>query len=219
MRVLLVAPTALYSQQRPIKQRCVHLPGLTMAMLAAVTPTHIHLRIIIETTDEIPFDEHWDLVGLTGMGSGLVRAWQIADEFRSRGIKVVIGGIAASLGDRNLTLAHADAIVIGEAEDVWPKVLEDAAQGVLQPVYRMPQPPDIRTLPLPRYDLMLGPKFGRWSPVQATRGCPFPCNFCSVTAFFQRGLVSLFPPRFHVRSFDLICSERSFSSGIVTVTR
>ena len=186
MRVLLVAPTALDSQQQPIKQRCVHLPGLTMQMLAAVTPSWVQLTIVIETTDEIPFDEHWDLVGLTGMGSGLVRAWQIADEFRRRGTKVVVGGIAASLGERDLTLAHADAIVIGEAEELWPQVLEDVRKGELKPEYRMKQPPDIRTLPLPRYDLMTGRKFGRWSPVQATRGCPFPCNFCSVTAFFQR---------------------------------
>jgi radical SAM superfamily enzyme YgiQ (UPF0313 family) len=187
MRVALIAPTALDIRGRPIKQRRVHLPGLTLQMLAAVTPADVQLRLVNETAEEVPFREHWDLVGLTGMGSGIVRAWQIADEFRRRGTRVVIGGIAASLAKPEWTLAHADSLVIGEAEELWPEVLRDARAGRLQPIYRMNQPPDIRTLPLPRYDLMRPGTYGWWSPVQATRGCPFTCNFCSVTAFFNQG--------------------------------
>ena len=186
MRVLLVAPTALDSFGQPIKQSRVHIPGLTLQMLAAVTPPNIELHIVGETTDSIPYDQCWDLVGLTGMGSGLVRAWQIADEFRRRGNKVVIGGIAASLAPPDLTLAHADSLVIGEAETVWPEVIRDAQHGRLRSIYRIASPPDVARLPLPRYDLMVSRKFGRWSPVQAARGCPFTCNFCSVTAFFQQ---------------------------------
>lgn len=186
MNVLLVAPTALDYQGRPIKQRRVHLPGLTLQMLAAVTPPHVNLHLVGETTDSIPYEKKWDLVGLTGMGSGLVRAYQIADEFRRRGTKVVIGGIAASLVEPALTLAHADALVIGEAENTWPIVLRDAAEGNLQPIYRAEHPPDIRELPLPRYDLMNGSRFGLWSPVQATRGCPFTCSFCSITSYFNQ---------------------------------
>ena len=187
MRVLLVAPTALDSSGRPIKQRRVHIPGLTLQMLAAVTPPDVDLHLVGETTSDIPFDEPWDLVGLTGMGSGLFRAWQIGDEFRRRGRKVVTGGIAASLVPPELTLAHSDSLVIGEAENTWPEVLRDARAGKLKSVYRMGTPPDVAHLPVPRYDLLTGKKFGRWSPVQATRGCPFTCNFCSVTAFFHQG--------------------------------
>ena len=187
MRVLLVAPTALDAHGHPIKQRRVHIPGLTLQMLAAVTPPDVDLTLVGETTDAIPFDGAWDLIGLTGMGSGLVRAWQIADEFRRRGRKVVIGGIAASLAPPPLTLAHADSLVIGEAEEIWPRVISDARAGRLQPIYRMENQPDVAHLPDPRYDLMTGGRFGRWSPVQATRGCPFTCTFCSVTAFFRQG--------------------------------
>jgi len=186
VRVLLVSPTALDAQGRPIKQRRVHLPGLTLTMLAAVTPPGIELRLVNETAEDVPFDEHWDLVGLTGMGSGLVRAWQIGDEFRQRGTAVVIGGIAASLAPPEWSLQHADAVVVGEAEETWPQVLADFATGRLQPVYRMHRAPPIDALPLPRYDLLNPSRIGRWRPVQATRGCPFTCSFCSITAFFDQ---------------------------------
>lgn len=186
MKVLLIGPTALDSRGQPIKQKRIHLPGLTLPMLAAVTPPDINLRLVYETVEEIPFDEHWDLVGLTGMGSGIVRAWQIADEFRRRGVTVVLGGIAAGLGKPEISLEHVDAVVLGEAEETWPQVLQDFAAGRLQSIYRMTRRPDIASLPLPRYDLMNRPTLGIWRPVQATRGCPFTCSFCSITSFFNQ---------------------------------
>ena len=186
MKVLLVSPTALDHQGHPITQRRVHLPGLTLMMLAAVTPRDIEVRLVNETAGDIPFDEHWDLVGLTGMGSGLVRAWQLGDEFRRRGTTVVIGGIAASLADPQWSLPHADAVVVGEAEETWPQLLADFAAGRMQPVYRMQREPPIDTLPEPRYDLLDRSRVGWWRPVQATRGCPFTCSFCSITSFFDQ---------------------------------
>lgn len=183
-RILLIGPTALDSKGQPIKQRRLHLPGLTLPMLAAVTPRDCEVRLISETVDDIPFDEHWDLVGITGMGSGIVRAWQIADAFRARGTVVAIGGIAASLGEPDWTLQHADVLVTGEAEETWPQVIADFAAGRLKRTYRAGRPPPIDALPEPRYDLMNAARLGPWRPVQATRGCPFPCSYCSITAFF-----------------------------------
>lgn len=187
MKILLIGPTALDYHGRPIKQRRLHLPGLTLPMLAAVTPDWASVRLLSETVEDIPFDEPWDLVGITGMGSGLVRAWQIADEFRRRGVPVVGGGIAASLCPPEWSLEHVDALVVGEAEEIWPRVVEDAAAGRLQNVYRAERRPPIDALPLPRYDLMNRRKLGLWRPVQAARGCPFPCSFCSINAFFEHG--------------------------------
>ncbi len=186
MKILLVSPTALDFDGKPIKQSRVHLPGLTLPMLAAVTPADVDVHLILETTQEIPFDEDWDAVGLTGMGSGIVRAWQIADMFRKRKVKVIIGGIAASLADPGLILEHCDSLVIGEAENLWPEVVRDLQSGNLKRIYRMVERPDIDRLPIPRYDLMKEMRVGLWRPVQATRGCPFTCKFCSVASFSDR---------------------------------
>lgn len=185
-RILLIGPTALDFYGKPIKQRRLHLPGLTLPMLAAVTPDTVELRILSEQVEDIPFDEHWDLVGLTGMGSGIVRAWQIADKFIKKKVKVVIGGIAASLMDEDVILEHADSLVTGEAEETWPVLIDDFLNGRLKRRYKMKKMPDINTLPLPRYDMMNKGKLGFWRPVQATRGCPFTCNFCSITNFFDQ---------------------------------
>ena len=185
VRVLLISPTALDSQGKPIRQTRVYLPGLTLPMLAAVTPPYVKLTLHHDTLKEVPYDEHWDLVGVTGMGTGIVRGWQIADEFRRRGVPVVGGGIAASLGDPELSLQHVDSLVIGEAEEVWPQVVDDVAAGRLQKIYRAPRQPPIDSLPCPRYDLMRKRDHGFWRPVQATRGCPFQCNFCSIREFYQ----------------------------------
>jgi len=186
MRVLLIGPTALDYNGAPIKQSRLHLPGLTLPMLAAVTPPDVQLRLLSETVEDIPFNEPWDLVGLTGMGSGIFRAWQIADEFRKRKVPVVMGGIAASLGDPEWSLRHVDTLVIGEAEEVWPQVITDFKSGKLKSRYDMKTRPDINTLPLPRYDLMNRKKLGFWRPVQATRGCSFPCSFCSIQSYYER---------------------------------
>jgi radical SAM superfamily enzyme YgiQ (UPF0313 family) len=185
MRVLIVAPTALDYGGQPVKLRRLYLPALTLPALAAVTPEEVDLRILYETVEDIPFDEPWDLVGITGMGSGIVRAWQIADEFRDRGVPVVIGGIAATLSEPEWILEHADALVRGEAEDTWPRVIADAAAGGLESIYDAPPFP-IDQIPVPRYELMNTPLMGSWRPVQATRGCPFTCSFCSITAFFEQ---------------------------------
>jgi radical SAM superfamily enzyme YgiQ (UPF0313 family) len=185
-RILLIGPTALDNDGHPITQRRLYLPGLTLPMLAAVTPGPADIRLAFETVDPIPFDEHWDLVGITGMGSGIVRAWAIGDEFRRRGTRVVIGGIAATLMGAEASLAHADSVVLGEAEETWPRVVEDAARGALAPVYSAERPPRIDGLPAPRYDLLDRSKLGLWRPVQATRGCPHACDYCSVSAFSAR---------------------------------
>lgn len=185
--VLLVSPAALDYHGAPIKQRKLYLPGLTLLSLAAVTPDDVDVTIVNEPVHAMPLDRHWDLVGLTGMGSGLKRAWQLGDLFRKRGSKVVIGGIAATLCPPEWSAAHADSLVLGEAEHTWPRVVEDFLGGRLKGCYTMSERPDVAELPRPPYHLMSSREKGLWRPVQATRGCPFPCQFCSIQAYFERG--------------------------------
>lgn len=183
-RLLLIAPTALDGAGLPIRQSRLYLPGLTLPLLAALTPPEWEVRLVSEAVHALPYDEPWDLVGITTMGSGIVGAWRIADEFRRRGRPVVLGGIGATLLGPEGSREHADSVVLGEADELWPQVLADYAAGRLRPLYQPERIPPLDDLPCPRYDLLDRRRLGFWLPVQATRGCPFSCDYCSVTAFF-----------------------------------
>lgn len=187
-RILLISPTGLDNSGQPIVQKKTYLPGLTMPQLSAFTPKDkFEIRVVSETSEPIPWDEHWDIVGLTGMGgAGVVRAYQIGDEFKKRGSTVVMGGIAISLFDDEWTRPHADVIISGEAEDVWPRFLEDYLNGNVKDKYKMQHVPDVTNFPPPDYNAFNFKYYGFWRPVQATRGCPFPCTFCSISEFFKR---------------------------------
>jgi radical SAM superfamily enzyme YgiQ (UPF0313 family) len=161
-------------------------PRLSLPVLASLTPPDFEVKIIDDHFEPVPFEEPADLVGISYMTPQAPRAYQIADEFRKRGKKVVMGGIHASaLPDE--ALEHSDAVVVGEAEEIWPRVLEHFREGKMKGVYRSPQFPELRGLPRPRYDLLKRERYRLLNinfPVQAGRGCPFRCEFCSVTRFF-----------------------------------
>jgi radical SAM superfamily enzyme YgiQ (UPF0313 family) len=186
-RILLISPTGLDNKGNPIVQRKTYLPGLTMPQLAAFTPDNFDVTCVSETSEPIPWDEKWDIVGLTGMGgSGVLRAYQIGDRFKEKGATVVMGGIAISLFDESMTSPHTDVIIKGEAEDTWPRFLQDYLKNEVKPLYQMVHVPDVTSFPPPSYDKFNPKYYGKWRPVQATRGCPFPCTFCSISEFFKR---------------------------------
>ncbi len=156
---------------------------LSLTTIAALTPPEIEVSITDENVEEIDFNEDVDLVGLTAMTMHAVRAYEIADRFRARGITVVMGGLHASSLPQEAK-EHVDAVVIGEAEGVWKGLLEDFQQGRLQPFYQSQSFCSLKSQPHPRIDLLKKQHYWTINCVQATRGCPFSCDFCSVAQFF-----------------------------------
>ncbi len=190
MKLLLVNPTRYKEDGTLYKSPRRWLLGITLPYLAALTSSDVEIEIVDECWQEIDFDGPCDLVGISFMSHQAPRAYQIADGFRARGRQVVMGGFHASARPQE-ALAHADAVVIGEAEVVWGQVIADAQQDSLRQIYQAPVLHDLRGLPSPRFDLLdLGrykmPGVDLFYPVQTTRGCPFDCRFCEVTHLYGR---------------------------------
>ena len=114
VKVLLVYPSSLDDNREPIKYRKAYLPPLSLATIAGLTPPSHTVRVVNDLVENIDFSEKWDLVGLTAMTTQAERAYQIADEFRRRGTKVVMGGIHVSALPQEAK-QHVDTVVIGEA--------------------------------------------------------------------------------------------------------
>ena len=152
---------------------------LSLSYIAAVTPSHWEVKIIDENIDEFQFEEA-DLVGITGFTSSINRAYQIARTYREKKIKVIMGGIHSSMLPEE-ALQYADTVVTGEGEGIWKQVIEDFENNLLLPRYNGPRIDLSQTQITPRRDLLHPNYF--WNSVQTSRGCPFNCNFCSVSRY------------------------------------
>lgn len=186
MKLLLIQPSQIIDGGKVYKAQKLMFPRLSLPVLASLTPSEIQVEIIDEYFEDVPFDNPADLIGISFMTPQAPRAYQIGDEFRKCGKKVVMGGIHTSALPEE-ALEHADAVVVGEAEGIWADVLEDFKSGKMGGIYRAPQFPNLKGLPLPRYDLLKKERYRLLKlnfPIQAGRGCPFNCEFCSVTKFF-----------------------------------
>jgi radical SAM superfamily enzyme YgiQ (UPF0313 family) len=154
---------------------------LSLMVLAGLTPKEWAISIVDENlgAPDYPAMPRPDLVGITAFTSQANRAYEVASYFRHLGVPVVMGGIHASMC-LDEVMDRVDSVVTGEAEGVWPQVLEDALHGSLKPLYEGGVA-DISAVPCARHDLLAtGYAFGA---IQTTRGCPLNCTFCSVTAF------------------------------------
>ncbi|MFP4040469.1 MAG: B12-binding domain-containing radical SAM protein [Desulfosudaceae bacterium] len=186
MKIKLINPGHLDARGEKVKLHRELIPGLTLPYLAALFPRQHELEIIEEGLEELDYDEPVDLVGITAMTSRAPRAYWIADQFRDRGVPVVMGGFHVSALPEE-ALEHCDAVVQGEAEGLIDRILDDTLAGRLRGIYGKDLQDDLDCLPAPRYDLLkMANYIGPFYPVQATRGCPHQCDFCSVSAFYGR---------------------------------
>ncbi len=184
----------------PASEDSAYLPRMGLGILAALTPDEDE---VIYTDDLVqPFDidkdvKDVDLVGISVDSKTARRSYDIADRYRERGVKVVMGGIHPTACPEE-ALEHCDAVVAGEAEDAWPQLIADFKQGKMAPLYK-PEFPNLAGRPFPRRDLFKSKKYVPFQVVQTMRGCPYPCEFCSVST--ANG------PTFRFRPADEVLAE------------
>jgi radical SAM superfamily enzyme YgiQ (UPF0313 family) len=190
MKILLVFPKIEHGQTT-IKDKgswnafLFGNPIITLPHVATITPREHDVKIVNENYSDIDFNEDVDLVGITCYTMTAPRVYKIADEFRSRGKKVVLGGYhPTAMPDE--AIQHADSIVKGEAEASWPKLLKDVENGSLKPFYEQDPNFDMAEIQPIRRDLILhNPLLGA---VQSTRGCSNRCEFCAISSFCKHGI-------------------------------
>ena len=170
----------------PAVEENARIPNLALPILAGLSPTDAQISLTDELLTPINLEKDLkevDLVGITVLSKTALRAYKIADAYRKKGIPVVLGGIHSSALPEEAK-EHADSVVIGEAEEVWPHLIEDARTGSLKPFYRQEGYTELSKIPIPRRDILPKRGYLPLDVVQVTRGCPFRCEFCTVQNFF-----------------------------------
>jgi radical SAM superfamily enzyme YgiQ (UPF0313 family) len=182
MKLLLISPRSS-DKKSPVGFK---VPQVALQIIAALTPENIQVTMVDEHVSDVDFSEHYDLVGISIMTATAKRGYHLAGQFREKGSKVVFGGIHASIMPEE-AITYGDAVVIGEAEGSWHTLVEDFKQNRLQKYYQNKEP-DLATVPLPKRDSkidrsVLGIK---WPGFYTTKGCPYDCEFCSVSSVYGK---------------------------------
>lgn len=192
MKILLVLPAAAHlrvtAKNRGVPRRTMlRFSILPLTTVAALTPPGDPVEICDESVCPLNFDGDAEVVGVSFMTAVAPRAYQIAREFRRRGKITVAGGYHPSFRPEEAA-HHFDAVVVGEAEGLWPQVLSDITSGCLQRIYRSSALPDLAAAPMPRRELTApwARHYATCHAVQTGRGCRHGCRFCSVTAFHHQ---------------------------------
>jgi radical SAM superfamily enzyme YgiQ (UPF0313 family) len=181
MRLLLISPS-----NKPGRKvlKAIRMPQLGFHIIASLTPEDIEVTVMDEQIREIDFSLDFDLVGISCMTATANRSYQLADRYRQKGSHVVLGGIHPTILPEE-AIRHADAVVIGEAEGCWADVIADFRKNKLRRFYHVPAP-DLSQSPSPRRDFQIDKALFNCVGLVTTRGCPYACEFCSVTDFYGR---------------------------------
>ncbi len=183
MKIQLLLPAgAIHRNKTGIFKRSLRYAPLTLTTLAALVPDDLNAQIAIqdEGVGPIDLDFEADIVGISAITGTALRAYDLADQLRARGIPVVLGGVHPTLLPDEAA-EHADAVVVGYAEESWPELLHDFAAGRLQPRYHRPTPRKLM-VPRARRDMLERSRYATVHSIEATRGCPHRCEFCAVPA-------------------------------------
>ncbi len=184
MKLLIIGPSRYNDDGTVLKRWKIPFPRLNLLSLASLTPDYVEIKVVDEIVQKLDLEADCDFVAITALTCQAPRAYDIASHFRKRGKKVVMGGIHASALPEE-ALKHVDSVVVGEADFIWEEVINDFKNDKLKPTYKATRFHDLKGLPVPRYDLVDKSRYlARRMPVQATRGCPHNCDFCTVTKFF-----------------------------------
>ena len=183
-KLLLIQPSPYEKEGKVIKKKKLYFTGLALPLLAALTPDDWETELIYEVIEDVPFDTDADLIGVSTMGHGVIRSIDIAKEYRRRGKTVILGGYMASIMPEE-AVKYCDSLIIGDAELVWQQMLSDFENGNLKKTYEKPLEGNWYSTPSPRFDLLKGKNLGDFLPVQAGRGCPNSCSFCSVSCLYR----------------------------------
>lgn len=177
------------------------MPSLSLLTLAALTPPDVEVEYheIHDLRAEAHLPDGFDLVAIATFTAQVRDAYAVARHYRERGVKTVMGGLHVSRRPEE-ALAHCDAVVVGEAEPLWPRVVEDARRGSLKRRYESPTgyEYDLADSPIPRYELLDIDRYNRLT-VQTSRGCPHLCDFCASSIFLTR--------RYKVKPVERIVAE------------
>jgi radical SAM superfamily enzyme YgiQ (UPF0313 family) len=159
---------------------------LSLPTIAALTPSNWNVEILDARAIPVDFNKKVDLVGITAFTAEIPSTYEIADGFREKGVNVVMGGVhVSSLPEE--ALAHANNVVVGEAEAVWTELLRDFEKGELKPMYHADSLIEMNCMSIPCRDVLDRKMYvSCFNTIQATRGCPFNCEYCAVSAFFGR---------------------------------
>ena len=185
MRITFIKPN-IGRQEHSLYVDEGRMEPLPLGVLAGLTPPDVECVLHDDRMEAIPYDDPTDLVAITVEIYTARRAYEIAAEYRRRGVRVILGGFHATLAPRECA-RHADAIFIGDAETLWAQVVADARAGALRRVYRAPPGVAQAGGVQPRRDLFRDKGYLPVTLMQFSRGCRFPCDFCAISVFFDRG--------------------------------
>lgn len=191
MKLTLIKPT-IGRPEHSLYVDEARMEPLNLGVLAALTPPDVDVVMYDDRCEPIPYHHATDLVAITVETYTARRSYEIAAEYRRRGVPVIMGGFQPTFAPEECA-EHADSLFIGDAETLWATVIEDARKGVLKPKYEA-APGKPQTGVMTRRDIYEGKGYLPISLMQFTRGCRFVCEFCAVTRYFDR--------QHHIRRID-----------------